>query len=652
MPDGEQRGEHPGEQLWLQGIVGPAREVISTDATKVRVSAGPGTGKTFALMRRVARLLGEEVAPERILVVTFTRTAARDLVDGLRDLKLPGARNVCASTLHSYCFSVLAREAVLETTGRVPRPLLRHEVRVMQEDLRHAGFGIRETSDMLKAFAAAWARLQSEEPGWPQNARERQFLAGLQAWLRFHKAMLLEELVIELRRYLRDNPGVPELAAFDHVCVDEYQDLNRADQDVLLRLSAAGKLMVIGDEDQSIYTSLRYAQPEGIRNFPQEHAPVEDIPLAQCRRCPTRVVAVANHLIANNADRAPRILEPFPGNPEGRLTLIQWQSMEAEASGLAEAIATEVNSGRVAPGKVLVLAPRKPVGYEIRNRLTTAGVSAHSFFTEEALDEAVSQEQLSLLMLLVNPLDRVALRFWVGCGHNTMAAAGYARIRQKCEADRREPRDVIADIAAGVIAIPYTDSIVQRFRLLQERLAPLNGLLGQELVDVLFPAGTEELDALRTAACAVIEDAEDPDVTAQTLLSEVRERVVQPELPQEGDYVRIMSLHKCKGLTAELVIIASCVEGWIPTLDDRATDAEAALREQRRLFYVAITRPTRHLVASSFLTMPLYLAHKQRVTIARQNYDRALCVASRFLAELGPNAPAPFAAQAGWTLPT
>ena len=96
---------------WDDGLVGTAREIAATDRTPLRVMAGPGTGKSFAMKRRVARLLEGGQDPRRILAVTFTRNAAASLVDDLHDLGVPGSENVRAGTLHAFCFVVLSKEA-------------------------------------------------------------------------------------------------------------------------------------------------------------------------------------------------------------------------------------------------------------------------------------------------------------------------------------------------------------------------------------------------------------------------------------------------------------------------------------------------------------------------------------------------------------
>ena len=253
-----------GRFRWNDRLDGPHLRVAATDVSPLRVLAGPGTGKTYALMRRVARLLQDNAVPHRILVCTFTRTAATDLRNSLAALGVDGVEQVRAGTLHSLCFSILSRAEVLPLTERVPRPLLTFEERFLIEDLKGDFGGVRRCEEQIEAFAAAWARLQHEAPGWPANVEDRRFHRALLDWLRFHRAMLIGEVVPELLAYLRNNPAAPEHRLFQHVLVDEFQDLNRAEQVVFDLLSARGRLTVVGDEDQSIY-SFKHANPEGIR---------------------------------------------------------------------------------------------------------------------------------------------------------------------------------------------------------------------------------------------------------------------------------------------------------------------------------------------------------------------------------------------------
>ena len=120
---------------WDDGLVGTARRIAELEVSPLRVLAGPGTGKTFSMMRRVARFIEDGVDPNRILVCTFTRTAATDLKKALAELGIEGVESVQACTIHSLCFSMLSKAEVMEITRRVPRTLLAFEQRFMLEDL-------------------------------------------------------------------------------------------------------------------------------------------------------------------------------------------------------------------------------------------------------------------------------------------------------------------------------------------------------------------------------------------------------------------------------------------------------------------------------------------------------------------------------------
>lgn len=634
---------------WDDGLDECARRIAQTNHSPLLVWAGPGTGKTRALIRRVARLLEGGHDPRRILAVTFTRTAAHDLVTKLRELKVPGCNNVRASTLHSFCFGTLAKQDVFDLISRVPRPLLRpskkirFEVDFLLHDIPDRFGGIRERDRRLRAFEAAWARLQSEEPGWPQNPIDRDFQAELDGWLRFHKAMLIGEVVPVTLSYIRDNPACDERGAFDHVLVDEYQDLNKAEQVLLALLADGGNFAVAGDDDQSIY-SFKFAHPEGIMEFPQNHSGTHTENLAESQRCPVKIIEMANCLISNNKrpDPARRIL-PAPRATPGEIDIVQWRSLEEEARGLAQAIDLLITAGSVAPKSVLVLAPRRVIGYAIRDALQQLRVDAHCFFPDDALDSKDAQERFTLLTLVANPKDRVALRCWLGFGDHLLRKKAYACLRKHCEQGGSEPREVLEDLESGRLSIPGTTDLVSRFRGLKAELAQLQNLELRPLIEQLFPDDQPAVEAIRGLALEAMDSCRD----ASRLREELRVRITQPELPSEGEFVRVMSLHKGKGLTADLVVVAGCIRGFLPYVDDdmSPTEQQQLLEEQRRLFYMAITRTTRHLVLSSFTDMNRAEAHRMQARIRAGGGNRGGTMASQFLGELGSGAPKPIRGQ-------
>ncbi|MHB8589834.1 MAG: UvrD-helicase domain-containing protein [Candidatus Dormibacteraceae bacterium] len=630
------------EKRWDDDLSGAAHDVAAAEASPLKVVAGPGTGKTFALKRRVARRLQEGCEPKRIFAVTFTRMAATDLKNELTALGIEGCDAVDAVTLHSLCFRILSQVVVLETTGRDPRPLLAFEERFMIGDLAGEGFGgIRDRQRRLQAFNAAWARLQSEKPGWPDDKIDSDFHEALLAWLRFHRAMLVGELVPVALNYLRNNPESRFLTAYDHVFTDEYQDLNKAEQVLVDLLAENGTHTIVGDEDQSIY-SFKHAHPEGIREFICE----EEIGLDECRRCPVQVIEMANALIGHNADRADRQLHPADGQPPGEVHIVQWPSLQEEAEGLAKFVKARIDAGEVKAGKVLVLCPVRVIGYLIRDALNIAGVHAHSFFQEEILDgnaaksdECQAQRAYTLLNLLADKHDRVALRCWCGFGTATRRAGPWSRLRVRFEETREEPWDALQRIDEGKLVVGGTQNLLPSFREARRVVETFGQLRGEELVNAVFPEDEAWSPSIRSLIASFKKDW----TGARQLRDQLRVVITQPELPTDVEYVRVMSLYKSKGLTADVVVVADCIEGLIPRIDRDLPPAyqDRQLREQRRLFYVAVTRTKQVLVLSSVARLRKEVAFKVGALPSAVTAYNVDTIASRFLAELGSSAPKP-----------
>lgn len=627
---------------WDDDLEGSALHIAETDNSPLRVMAGPGTGKSFAMKRRVARLLEEEVNPSRILAVTFTRNAAANLIKDLRELGVPGCEDIRAGTLHAFCFTLLHREAVFEYLNRIARPLvtftaygiLRYEASPMLKDLENNTFGrSRECTARIRAFEAAWARLQSEEPGWPEDQIDRQFHIALIDWLRFHNAMLIGELIPEALRFLRNNPESPIRAAFDHIIVDEFQDLNRAEQDLIDLLSGASQVAIVGDEDQSIY-SFRHANPEGIVEYSARHIPTYDEELVECRRCPKLVVRMANHLIMQNHPNIeePK-LEPFEDNPEGEVYLVQWRNIGEEANGLAQFVWYLIDDCDYEPGDIIILSPRRLIGYAIRDALRESNIPVHSFYHEESLEPDEAQRAFTLLTLLVNSDDRAALRWWLGLGSPSWRKGQYSRLRDYSQQNNLSPRQTLQMLLDGEIQITQTNQLLDRYEELINELEHLENLDCEDLTDHLFPENENWARPLREAAVLALESVEAPE----ELFDILRTSITQPEMPTEGDFVRIMSLHKSKGLTSRVVIISDCIEGVIPGLDGNMTpqQMDRSLQEQRRLFYVAVTRCREVLLLSSVSHLDNAIAYRLGARIRRPGRT----ISSRFLDELGPECP-------------
>lgn len=215
--------------------------------------------------------------------------------------------------MHSFCFGLLNKKHIIIDTGRFPRPMLEFEQKPMLYDIGNTFGNLRDKQKRLQAFEAAWARLQSEEPGFPIEAIDKQFEQKILRWLKSHRAMLFGEMIIETFHYLRNDPQCIERNEFEYILVDEYQDLNKVEQAVVDLLASNCSLDIIGDDDQSIY-SFKHAHPEGIIEFPDMHPGCDAIDFEQCRRCPKLVVTMASRLIDKNTNRTLGELQIFEEN--------------------------------------------------------------------------------------------------------------------------------------------------------------------------------------------------------------------------------------------------------------------------------------------------------------------------------------------------
>lgn len=341
----------------------PAYNLASSTAKTIRSVAGPGAGKSFAIQRRITRLMSEGCAPERILAITFTRTAAKDLKRDISNLKVENSENVVARTLHSHALGILMRADIIEQTGRTPRMILEHEIKPALRDLGKEKYGsINDRENLKDEYLAAWATLQVDEPGFTKNEKQNGFELELTEWMKFHSGMLIGEVIPEAIRYLKFNPACNAIGAYDVILVDEYQDLNKAEQEFIKLIRGEAHIVIVGDDDQSIY-GFKYAYPEGIRTISDLHGEFTDIPFDQCRRCPTEVTILASQLISNNPNRTLGNLIPYENNPAGQINIVQWNTYDEEIPGIVNIIEKELALGKIEPKDILILAPRRRIGY-------------------------------------------------------------------------------------------------------------------------------------------------------------------------------------------------------------------------------------------------------------------------------------------------
>ena len=264
---------------------------------------------------------------------------------------------------------------------------------------------------------------------------------------------------------------------------------------------------------------------------------------------------------------------------------------------------------------------------------------AQSFFTEDSLAKQSAREGFCLLRLLVHQDDNTAIRSWLGIDSSDRRSNTYYRVRTAAHGLNLDVKNYLNGVVNGSInPVRSSTSLVSRFNELITRLNAITSLSGNALIDQLWPAGDPDCEDVRGMAIAIAVNSPANDV----LLDELTEAITQPDLPgANDDIIRIMSLQKSKGLTAKCVVVAGCMSDALPHIRASYTPQERqqAYEEQRRLFYVALTRTTDTLVISSAATGPFSDVVSMGISPKGNIGGITNIHASPFLSELGPLAP-------------
>jgi DNA helicase-2/ATP-dependent DNA helicase PcrA len=586
---------------WLGGISGQfLPPLIESDDPLICVIAGPGSGKTTGIKRRVQRLVqGKGVQADRIFVGTFTRAIAGELQAALGE-------EIRVSTLHALARRLL-QENPAALGSRKLRFLLGFEEDAMLYDVGVAlpGTGNQvERRRLLNRTQSA----QSERTALP----DAKFAGQVEEWLIRHGGMLIGE-VVPLAAQALEAHDIPT-GQFDEVIIDEYQDLTALEQHMVEHVwSRRGSLIVLGDDDQSIY-SFRFNHPEGLSDFIQRWASrgeeVVVLPLPENRRCGSSIVDLANVMMAEAGSPKDPMLAV--SSQRGVATAVHWNTIEDEIEGLASYIRSRADV------RYLVLVPRRFIGRRLRDRI---GADARTAFHQQAVERGLVQERFTAASLMANEGDRIALRAWFGfkgnepvhaSQRNAAAVASFAALPGSA-------LEVANAIAEGTVAVSGSGrgNVIRRAeRLMQLRRDVPDDL--RERIEYLFDPSlvdqapeddeekrswiVEDLQALREAALGFV-DTGDEDL--KTILDKLRYRIATRAPLSDEDHaeaeprVLIMTLHSAKGLEGEAIILAGLADQIVPGPEVEDPVAEQKHRaEQRRLLYVSLTRARTELILS------------------------------------------------------
>ena len=596
---------------WDDNLLPDQRTAAAHTGNHARLLAGPGTGKTLTLTRHICFLVAEQnVSPETILAVTFTRAAARELRQRVEN-ELGKENCPRISTLHSFALRQLMRNAILIT--ELPQPLRIaddwEERNIILEDIKVL-LGLRrinESRNLLNELSADWQSLTADEADWEKRFPNPRFLGLWREHRQIYGYTLRSELVYQLKKALEQSGDFQLESRFEYLIVDEYQDLNRCDLAVVHEIASRNvELFIAGDDDQSIY-GFRKAHPAGIRRFPRDYAGAEELSLEICKRCDRKILEIGLFVAEQDPRRVEKEIRSEPGREQGEVKIFRFPCQDVEAAGIAELCAYLVNDHELKPDDILILlrSDRKGVfSRPIREKIEEAGIPvATATDTASPLDGADGRAFLAFMRLAAKRKDSLAWRtlFQVWCNGIGSGAV---------DAIYNVARSHGITFAQAVLAAHNDTSILPSNHQLRISRA-IQSVLDQ--LNVLFPDDAmekyESCDGLMNVVCAaaefVIKDeeeresvlleferaAEAADATSIEELvraTEVTSEDIEQEL--EKGKVNILTMHRAKGLTAKAVIVAACEDQYIP---GRAQGD--VVDDERRLLYVSLTRAKHHL---------------------------------------------------------
>lgn len=616
----------PEGDLALLADLNPEQQAaVTAPPGPLRVVAGAGTGKTRVLTRRVAWLIAQGARPWSVLAITFTNKAARVLVDRLAHL--PGGSDVWAGTFHRFGAWLLRRHG--EAIGIDPR------FTILDREDQHRLLGaLLDDATSLGArwkppATAAWISRLKNGSAATANAAASDLGASPSTWsvlpsdatalekifqqyterLRVASLLDFDDLLGESVRLLVEAPEVGDVvrARFRHVLVDEYQDTNVVQRDLLLQLvEPGGSLTVVGDPDQSIYR-WRGATIANILAFDKHLGGATTVVLERNYRSTPAILACAEAVIARNVDRHAKHLVAM--RPEGRpVDVVHAYDPEEEGRLLADRAARWIAAGR-RPDQIAVIyrinAASRALELGLRERrIPYVVVAGTEFFQRREV-----KDLLAYARLVENPNDDAAFLRVVNVPKRGIGDTSLARLRSAAYergislfAAASGPGNPVGGRAgtglAGFVALCAGWGKMPRSPVgdLLATIADQSGYRAAlvENSDEFERARVENVD--ETIAFARQLEKQDPTLDLAAFLERVSLVSEQDDVDEQGGAVHLMSVHAAKGLEFPCVWVAGAENGWFPHA--RSVDEDGGSEEERRLFYVALTRAEDELVCS------------------------------------------------------
>lgn len=590
-------------------------QAVFHDRGPALVIAGAGSGKTRTLIYRVSRLVEQGVDPSRILLLTFTRRAANEMLSRASDVLDERCRRVKGGTFHFYCSSILHQYAsalgfpeqftIIDTADALQ---IIHYLRTRGNT--HKGTKRFPNKNTLYAMISAAVNkhidmrvvIMEQYPQFSEYLDQiNQIALDYTAYKRQNDVMDFDDLLVYTRELLLNNEDIRLKVAAQHeyVLVDEYQDTNKI-QSELTRLfsSVHGNVMAVGDDAQSIY-SFRGADHRNILEFPELFNGTSVIKLEENYRSTPEILDVANALLDQATHKFDKHL--FTSNEKGEKPALVKAGTQNDQSRFITQVVLQLREQELPLNEMAVLFRNGRDSYELEVELNRSNVPFVKYGGQKFTEAAHIKDVLAHLRVLVNPMDTIAwnriLMLIDGIGPKT-AEELFQWIRSAQDPYKLQD--------AGAISSSYMNQIKALSSMLVsirdeelsvsetvEKVVEYYRVFCEKRYDD-YPKRLKDLEAFvnltvnySSLAKMLEEMALDP-ITASVVDTE---QTLQEEAP-----LVLSTIHSAKGLEWEHVFLMNCLDGIIPS--SYAVEDEEQLDEELRLLYVATTRARKMLYVS------------------------------------------------------
>ncbi|MBI5740029.1 MAG: DUF3553 domain-containing protein [Nitrospirae bacterium] len=616
------------KQTLLNDLNLQQKEAVTHGSGPLLVLAGAGSGKTKVITHRFAYLSGiHKVPPSSIMAITFTNKAAEEMKERLESFTGKSANGLWIGTFHSLSAKILRRDIGHiglrndfciydeDDSGNLVRSILK-EFKIHEALYK----GILSKISSLKASLTGPEELLANEDSYGFDEKFARVYVRYQDDLRRNNALDFDDLSMCAVRLFDRHPSVLKRyqAEFSHLMIDEFQDTNAAQYNLARLLAAKHKnICAVGDDDQSIY-KFRGAEVKNMHSFKKDFSKAKVIHLEQNYRSTRNILNIAGNVIEKNPSRLPKKLWTERGEGDKVYYCIAGNELE-EAKYIARLIKELYLKGKHSYRDIAVLYRISQQSRALEEALRENGQPYRIFGGISFYQRREIKDIVSYLKVIANPDDTVSLKRIVNCPPRQIGAATIARIEN--ESRRREEglyRTMKYILKSNSHTTALKDKISEFVNIMEGLIAnrniPLHELIALVCSQTGYLAWVGEEKAGYVSDLITIAEGKDLDgfVDHASLHSGLDEA-------HTDDAVSLLTLHSAKGLEFPVVFIAGFEDGLLPHF--HAVKDTEELAEERRLFYVGVTRAQDMLVLTG--------AKKRRLYTSLQEQQP-----SRFLADI------------------